>query len=78
MIKPRLEAIGCSAMVLPPLFLEGPRRMLEHDPISVEILERLPLGFPIRIIRGDTLKPGCEHPGTTGFLLVLVGKVEDQ
>ena len=37
--------------------------MLEHDPISVEILERLPLGFPIRIIRGDTLKPGGEHPG---------------
>ena len=52
--------------------------MLEHDPIAVEILERLPLGFPIRIIRGDTLKPGCEHPGTTGFPPVLVGKVEDQ
>ena len=52
--------------------------MLEHDPISVEILERLPLGFPIRIIRGDTLKPGCEHPGTTGFPLVLIGQVKDQ
>jgi len=30
------------------------------------------------IIRGDTLKPGCEHPGTTGFPLVPVRKVEHQ
>ena len=52
--------------------------MLEHDPISVEILERLPLGFPIRIIRGDTLKPGCEHASTAGFPFRLVGKVEHQ
>jgi hypothetical protein len=52
--------------------------MLEHDPIPIEILECLPPGFPIGIIRGDTLKPGCEHPGTTGFPFRLVGKVEDQ
>jgi hypothetical protein len=60
------------------LSLQGPRRVLEHNPIPIEILERLTLGFPIRVIRGDTLKPGCEHLGTTGFPLVVIGKVEDQ
>jgi len=51
---------------------------LEYDAIPIEILERLSLGFPIGIIRGDTLKPGCEHASTTGFPLILVRKVEDQ
>src|SRR6266568_1607386 len=58
--------------------LQGPRRVLKHDPISIEILEGLPLGFPIRVIRWDTLKPGCEHASTTGFPFRLVGKVEHQ
>jgi len=33
---------------------------------------------PIGIIGWDTLEPGCEHPGTTGFPLVPVRKVEHQ
>ena len=64
--------------ILPELSLQGPRRVLEYDSIAIEILKRLTLCFPIGIIRGDTSKPGCEHLGTTGFPLVLVGKVEDQ
>ena len=24
------------------------------------------------------MKPRCEHPGTTGFPLVVIGKIEDQ
>src|SRR5262244_1455089 len=63
---------------MPEVSLHGPRRVLDHHPIPIEVLERLPLGFPIGIIRGDTLKPGCNHPGTTGFPLVLIGEVEDQ
>src|SRR4029450_914592 len=52
-------SLPCSRMLW--LSLQGPRRVLEHNPIPIEILERLTLGFPIRVIRGDTLKPGCEH-----------------
>src|SRR5438874_9259971 len=69
-------SLPCSRLLW--LSLHGPRRVLEHHPIPIEILERLPLGFPIGIIRGDTLKPRCKHPGTTGFPFVLVGQVEDQ
>src|SRR5207302_363040 len=64
--------------VLPSLALHGPRRILEHDSIPIEVLKRLPLCFPIGIIRRDTLKPGCEHTRTTGFPFRLVGKVEHQ
>jgi hypothetical protein len=60
---------------VPELSLHGPRRVLEYDPIPIEVLERLPLGFPIGIIRGDTSKSRCKHPGTTGFPLVLIGKI---
>src|SRR5215510_2689996 len=60
------------------LALCGPRRVLEYDPIPIEILERLPLCFPIGIIRRDTLEPRCEHASTTGFPLALVRDVEDQ
>jgi len=58
--------------------LVGPRRVLEHDSISIKILERLPLGFPIQFIGWDTLKPGCEHASTTGFPFSMVGQVADQ
>src|SRR5262245_11242037 len=64
--------------MLPWLSLQGPRCILEYNPIPIEILKRLPLGFPIGIIRGNTLESRCEHPGTTGFPLVLIGQVEDQ
>ena len=58
--------------------LVGPCRVLEHHPIPIEILERLPLHLPIRIIRRDTLEPRSEHASTTGCPLVLVGQVKDQ
>ena len=58
--------------------LVGPRRVLQYDPIPIEILERLPLGFPIGIIRWHTLKPRCEHASTARFPFRLVGQVEDQ
>jgi hypothetical protein len=80
-IKHRLEAIGCSAMFcrrFPYMVLYGPCRVLEHDSIAIEIFERLPLGFPIWVIRSDTLKPRCEHASTTGFPLTLIGQVEHQ
>src|SRR5215831_14484370 len=77
----RLQAIGCSAMFcrsFPYMVLYGSRRVLEHDAIPIEILERPPMHVPIRIIRRDTLETRCEHASTTGFPLVLVGKVKDQ
>jgi hypothetical protein len=55
------------------LALVGPRRILEHSLVAIEVLECLPLYFPIEIIRGDTLKPGCEQPGTTSFPFRLAG-----
>jgi hypothetical protein len=57
--------------------LVGPRRVLEHDPIAIEVPECPPMHVPIRIIREDTLKPRCKHPGTTGFPFRLVGQAED-
>src|SRR5215813_3453663 len=62
--KTSAVSLPCSRMLW--LALHSPCRVLEHNPIPIEILERLPLGFPIRVIRWDTLEPRCEHPGTTG------------
>jgi hypothetical protein len=79
--KPELwgtSAVGVQHPDIPWLSLPGPRSVLQHDSIPIEILERPPTHIPIRIIRRDTLKSRCKHPSTTGFPLVLIGKVEDQ
>ena len=60
------------------MVLYGPCCVLEYDAIPIEALERLSLGFPIGVIGWDTLKSRCNHPGTTGFPLIVIGKVEDQ
>src|SRR5262249_47926106 len=74
------EDVGsrCQCHGMPELSLHGPRSVLEHNPIPIEIFERLSLCIPIWIIRGDTLKPCCKHLGTACFPLVLSGKIEDQ
>ena len=61
----RTSAVDVQPQGMLSLALEGPRCMLEYDPIPIEILECLPLGFPIGIIpttllSAKLISEGCD------------------
>ena len=55
-----------------------PRRVLEYDAVSVEILERSSVDIPIRISRGNAAKSGGDHARTGGLPFDSVRHVEDE
>src|SRR5207302_9817994 len=55
-----------------------PACVLQHDPVSVRILERLALLVPVRVKRLNRLVPGLLQPGHRPLPLTCVGQIKNQ